>query len=93
MDTVKIYSVLDIKVGAFSQPFFSPNNATALRAFTDIVNEPGHTFNKHPEDYVLHELGHWNAETGAINSVQPIVVATASSVHRMETLRSSGVLA
>ncbi|QXP08349.1 MAG: nonstructural protein [Arizlama microvirus] len=53
----KIFTVYDSKVEAYLQPFFLPSKGAALRAITDVANDPSHMFGKHPEDYVLFELG------------------------------------
>lgn len=80
MNTMKIFTVLDIKVGAFSQPFFSRNNETAIRDFKTAVNNPQNPLGKHAEDFVLHEIGHWDEDQGLIHSYAPIVVTTATAV-------------
>lgn len=58
----RIFTVFDCKAEAYLTPFFMQTKGAAIRAFTDAVNEPGHTFNKHPEDYTLFEIGKWNDE-------------------------------
>lgn len=80
MTEMKIYSLFDVKVGAFWQPFFSRNNETAIRAVGDGAQQPNNPLGAHPEDYVLHELGHWNDETGSINGYPPIVVTTVAAI-------------
>lgn len=52
-----MFTVLDTKVGAYSSPFYSRSKGEALRSFSDTVKSPEHLFAKHPEDYVLFELG------------------------------------
>ncbi len=56
----KIFSVYDSKVEAYLQPFFLNNNATAIRAITDCLSDSSHTFARHPQDYVLFDLGTFN---------------------------------
>lgn len=68
----KIFSVYDSKVEAYLQPFFSPSNGAALRAFTDIVNDPNSQFSKHPEDYTLFVIGEYNDETAKISSLSAL---------------------
>lgn len=53
----KIFSVYDSKAEAYMQPFFMAAKGAAIRAFSDLVNDPQHTFGKHPADYTLFELG------------------------------------
>lgn len=54
---MRIFSVYDTKAGAYMQPFFMNHAGGALRAFSDLCNDASHPFGKHPEDYVLFELG------------------------------------
>lgn len=80
MNQMKIFTVLDVKVGAFSKPFFSRNNETAIRDFKTAVNDPQSPLGKYAEDYVLHEIGHWDEDQGMIHAFAPIVVTTAAAV-------------
>lgn len=71
-----IFSVYDVKVGAFMQPFFSPTTGAALRSLTDAVNDPKHEFSKHVEDYTLFRLGEWDDTSGLFESGPPDSVVT-----------------
>lgn len=53
----KVFTVYDSAVEAYLSPFFLPAKGAAIRAFTELVNDPNHQFGKHPADYVLFELG------------------------------------
>lgn len=63
---MKVFSIYDSKAVAWTQPFYSMNAATAIRTFEQIVNEDGHAFNMHPEDYTLFELGEWHEQEGKL---------------------------
>lgn len=52
-----IFSIYDSKTLAYLPPFFMQTKPAAIRAITDVANEPGHQFNKHPGDYTLFYLG------------------------------------
>lgn len=65
---MRVFSVFDSKAGAYLQPFFSPTDATALRAFYKAVNEPGSMFGQNPGDYTLFEIGNWDEHGGTIAS-------------------------
>lgn len=78
MNIVKIFTVLDTKAGAYCQPFFSRTNETALRDFGVAASQEGHVFNKHASDYILHEIGSWDEETGMIHGYPPVALATAA---------------
>lgn len=60
----KMFGVRDGKALAFLQPFFSISAGAAIRAFGDAVNESNSVFGKHPEDYVLYELGTFDDNSG-----------------------------
>lgn len=53
----KIFSVFDEKAAAYLPPFYLPTTPMAVRSFADCVNDPGHAFGKHPQDFTLFELG------------------------------------
>ena len=63
----KLYSVKDIKIGYLTQ-FREQNDMTALRAFSDDVNNPKSPLSKHPEDYELWSIGEMCIENGKIIS-------------------------
>lgn len=66
----KIFSVYDQKAEAYLPPFYLPNRAMAVRTFTDCVNSKDHQFGKHPQDYILVELGEWD-DTSASFDLYP----------------------
>ena len=57
-----VFSIYDAKAAAFLPPFILPKAEMAKRTFMDCVASEDHQFGKHPEDYTLFELGHWNDE-------------------------------
>ena len=66
----KIFTVYDVQAKAHLQPFFLPTEGMAIRTFTDCVNNPEHQFCKHPEDFVLQEIGEFDEESGEIFSLE-----------------------
>lgn len=60
------FAIYDSKTKIFGTPFFSINNATAIRTFTDAANDAQTNINRHPEDFSLHHIGTFDAETGEI---------------------------
>lgn len=72
----KIFSIYDSKAEAYLPPFFIHTEALAIRAFADAVNQPGHAFNAHPEDYTLFNCGAWDDNDCLIVSQSPIHVAS-----------------
>lgn len=73
----KVYAVLDVKMNLFLPPFTSRNTGTAIRAFGDMYNNPASPFGKHPEDYVLYEIGSMDCEKGTLTGSNPHVIAKA----------------
>lgn len=76
----KMYSVYDAKAGSFAQPFFSQNEALAIRAVSAVMQDERHTFWMHSEDYSVYLLGEWDDETGRIEAIQPVVIATLTQI-------------
>lgn len=66
MKMLTIFSIYDQKADAFIQPWFLPNTATGIRAFSDAANDPETNMCKHPEDYTLFELGTFDPSKGKI---------------------------
>ncbi|AXL15041.1 nonstructural protein [Microviridae sp.] len=60
----KMLSVFDAKASAYISPFFLPQEAMAVRTFTDCVNDPNHAFGKNPADYTLFCLGEFDDFSG-----------------------------
>lgn len=74
---IKMYSVLDLKTGCFSHPFYEVTNGSAVRAFVDTAQNKDHPFNKHPEDYQLYYIGEFRDDTGSIVCVVPELLMAA----------------
>lgn len=64
MSELLLFSLYDDKVGAYSTPFFFSHRGQAVRAATDLANDPSTIPGKHPEDFTLYCLGTFNDETG-----------------------------
>lgn len=73
----KIYAVKDVKIDAFKTPFFSFNDATALRIFEQAVNQQGTELHDYPEDFTLHRLGTYSSVDGEIIPEKPKQIAHA----------------
>lgn len=63
---LKVFSVFDSKAGAFLQPFFSVNVATACREFSSAAQSEAHAFHRHSGDFELFLLGEWDQYEGVI---------------------------
>ena len=71
------YSIHDAQVSAFAQPFFSPTHGSALRAFSDHVNDGNSAPNKHPGDFSIYHLGTYEDSTGDLVAIKPTRIGTA----------------
>lgn len=66
-----IHAVYDEKAKAYLPPFFLPNEAMAIRVFSDCVNSDDHQFGKHPSDYTLFSFGYFDIDTGEFELADP----------------------
>lgn len=66
MNLTVIVAVRDRAIDTFGRPFFVQSTAQAIRSFSDELNRQAadNEMNKHPEDYDLYQLGHFNQESG-----------------------------
>lgn len=86
---IKVFSVYDSKVSIFGQPFFDQYEQSAIRNFSDAVNDssnPNNMWNKHPEDYSLFQIGEFDNENGKIDSLLPKNLINASAVRSLQTV-------
>jgi len=76
----KIYSVYDSKAETYTPPFFQHREAMAIRTFSDCVNDPGHTFGMHPEDYTLFHLGEYDDNLATItqDNINSVITGVAA---------------
>jgi predicted pyridoxine 5'-phosphate oxidase superfamily flavin-nucleotide-binding protein len=65
---LKVYSLFDVKIGAYNRPLFYRTDGEALRAFMDAL-EKDEGLKRHPEDYVMFVLGSFDDATGAFDCV------------------------
>lgn len=83
---IKIFAVLDTKTGIYSHPMFMHTTGAMMRAWVDTVNDPKSSMNKHPEDYVLFELGEYDDAHGRfLNNEAPVSLGVAAEVVRNQT--------
>lgn len=71
------FSVHDSKAEAFVKPFFDVTRGSAIRNFTDAVNEEGSQFNRHGEDYTLYHVGEFDQEMGHFVPMEPVSLGNA----------------
>ena len=73
--TQHIFAVFDAKADAYLAPFQASTFGIAERLFSDMVNQQGHQFNRHPADYTLYVIGRFDTHTALLESVElkPII--------------------
>jgi len=62
----KVFTVYDSKMEAYLAPFYAQAQGSAIRMFSDSINDKNHAFGKHPEDYTLFEIGSYDELTGTL---------------------------
>lgn len=65
---IRLYSVYDRVAAVYADPFSSPNDATAARAFTLAQSSPDSMLFASPGDFQLWFLGSMDNRTGDIES-------------------------
>lgn len=81
--------IWDVKAENFSQPWFVTTSASAVRSFTDLINNPekSQTMHSHPEDFQLFEMGTFDDNTGKFDTYSPAKhLVTGSSVAKEKPL-------
>lgn len=87
---LQIFSVFDEKADAYISPFFLPNIAMAIRAFTESATDENHSFGRHPSDYTLYHLGDFDPLTAEIMPAKNLVL-TATEARAAVTPKTSPV--
>lgn len=72
-----IFVVHDSAAEAYLQPFFARSKGEALRSFETAVNDEGHQFAKHADDYTLFQIGTYEDSTGMIEPSAPVSLGCA----------------
>lgn len=67
---MKVFAVYDTKALCYATPFFMGSAGTAIRAFSDLVNDNQSSVSKHPTDYILFEIGEFDDQTAKLVSLK-----------------------
>lgn len=85
---MKMFSILDVVVGAFNRPYCLVSRGQAVRSFIDEIQRASeeNPMYKHPKDYELYELAEFDDETGQIVPRIPheLVISGASATVKAE---------
>lgn len=79
-----LVAIKDAKIGCFARPVPVVNEATAVRAFTDAVNDRSTEYFKHPEDYTIWALATFDDQTGLFKNYDvPLQLANAVALREV----------
>ena len=59
-----MFSIYDLKAEAYMTPFWSQNEATAIRSLEQTLTDAAHPFCSNPEDYCLWVFGTFDEDQG-----------------------------
>lgn len=74
--TQHMFAVYDSKAQAYLAPFPANTHGIAERMFSDLVNQQGHQFNRHPQDYTLYKIGTFETDNGTIKATEMTALVT-----------------
>ena len=60
----RMYTIYDSAAEVYMRPFMLQADGQAIRAFTDLVNNPQEPIGQHPEDYTLLFCGLFDDQAG-----------------------------
>lgn len=78
--TQHLFTVYDSKAEAYLQPFAANTYGIAERMFSDMVNQQGHQFNRHPQDYSLYAIGTFETTSAQLSSKEHVHLANGLTV-------------
>lgn len=66
---IRAFAFLDMKVGAYSQPFWCHHPAQAARIAAELAGDPATTPGRYPSDFSLCQVGAFDDNTGSMIDV------------------------
>jgi len=84
---LKAFSILDIKTGAYSSPFFVQYAGQALRAAVDLGHDINTTVGRYPFDFRLVRLGEFDDAVGLLLRGEHEDLGTIGSLLAADDLR------
>lgn len=66
-----IYSIRDAAAHVFTAPTIDLTDESAIRGFSQAINNKGSVMNFCPSDFALYRIGDLNVEAGTIEPVSP----------------------
>lgn len=74
---IQIFTIFDIKTGAYLTPIYQPTLTAATRLFINTCTDTTHPFNQNPEDFTLFYIGEYDDQTAKIEPMIPQSIMTA----------------
>ena len=69
---LNVYAIYDSAAKAYMQPWYTNNDAIALRLFTDnINNKDDNTLSNHPDQFTLFKLAEFDDNKGTFQPIDP----------------------
>lgn len=69
---LRAYSIFDNKALVYNPPFFAPTNGAAVRIMADTANDMSTSIGRHPNDYILYCVGHYDDSNGMMTPYSPL---------------------
>lgn len=76
----KAFTLLDTKTGHFKPPFFVAHMGEAMRMLQDTAQDPNTVIGRHPEDFMLCDIGTYDDATGQMAPTLPNALCSAASL-------------
>lgn len=83
---VSMYAIFDSKAGFFGSPFVEHRDESAIRSFTDVVNDasnPRNMWHFHSEDFSLMKIAEYDDVTGVVKPLLHQSLVSASAVKKV----------
>lgn len=73
-----IYSIRDAAAHVFTAPTMDLTDESAIRGFSQAVNNAGSVMNFCPSDFALYRVGTLHVETGTIEPINPPIMLVSA---------------
>ncbi|AXH75153.1 MAG: nonstructural protein [Microviridae sp.] len=81
---MQVFSILDVKTGAFGSPFFAFNVSVAQRNVAAAVRDGESMLSKFPGDFQLFQIGSFDDGSGLLEPmVPPLAVCNVASLREV----------
>jgi hypothetical protein len=85
-----LYAVYDRCSRVYDGPIPQANDDTAIRAFTQMCNNPQSTVAQSPEDFTLFKVGEFDDATGEVVGLVPEKLISAHEIAQPESIKVGG---